>query len=351
MKYVNRLANLSPFKSIVPARVDSAVRLYDDARHPGHPAACDDLATADSKINSILVPLDGSVFAEQAIPMALSIAEQTGAVLNLVHVIVPAEVLEPYDALYFADDSLKSLSREKHQYLESVINRITDKSSAFVTSRVINGRAVPASLGSASGLKADLVVLATHGRGTLGRFWSGSVAHALLQRMSVPVILVRGTEVPVAFIAQPVDHVLLPIDGSDASENVLGPIMNLGIFPAARHSLLHVVPLVPKHVARNYAIRTDWVPSQQRWLAGHRYLHPLAQSLRAAGRTVHTKVVSSDEPFWQVALRCAERDKVDVIAAPYRSQSSPTRLIWPNTSEYLFRNSSRPVMFVPSELA
>ena len=44
------------------------------------------------------------------------------------------------------------------------------------------------------------------------------------------------------------------------------------------------------------------------------YLHPLARSLRVDGRHVHTKVVSSDEPFGQVALRCAEQDDVGLIA-------------------------------------
>jgi len=283
--------------------------------------------------------------------MAVAIAEQTGAVLNLVHVIVPAEMLDPYDALYFADVSLKSLKREKNQYLESVIDKIADASSAFVASRVIDGRAISASLNGVPGLNADLVVMATHGRDTLGRFWSGSVAHSLLRRMTVPVIVVRGSEHPMTFGAEPVNHVLLPFDGSEAPEKVIQPIMKLGVFPSARHSLLHVVPLVPKHVARNYAIHTDWVPSRRRWTAGMQYLYPLARTLRANGRTVHTKVVSSDEPFWQVVLRCAEKDNVGLIAVDYRRQTSLARLFWPNTSEYLFRNSFRPVMFMPRELS
>jgi nucleotide-binding universal stress UspA family protein len=350
MNHVNRLANLSPLKSFAPATIDSTLRLPDGAGHSARPAILDGLFTSEAKTKSILVPLDGSVFAEQAIPVALAIAEQTGAVLNLMHVIVPAETLDPYDALYFADASLKSLKHEKHQYLERLIDKIGDASSTVVVSRVIDGRAVSDSLDGGSGLNADLVVMATHGRGTLGRFWSGSVAHSLLQRMSVPVIVVRGTEEPVTFGAEPVDHVLLPFDGSEASEAVPLRIMELGVFPTARHSLLHVVPLLPKHVVRNYTIHTDWVPSRRRWMSGMQYLHPLARSLRDEGRSVHTKVVSSDEPFWQVVLRCAEKDNVGLIAVAYTRQSSVAQLLWPNTSEHLFRKSPRPIMFVPSEL-
>jgi nucleotide-binding universal stress UspA family protein len=79
------------------------------------------------------------------------------------------------------------------------------------------------------------------------------------------------------------------------------------------------------------------------------YLHPLARSFRADGRHIHTKVVSSDEPFGQVALRSAEQDDVGLIAIAYRRQRPLARLLSPNTSEYLFRNTSRPIMFVPSE--
>jgi nucleotide-binding universal stress UspA family protein len=164
------------------------------------------------------------------------------------------------------------------------------------------------------------------------------------------VILVPGAKNPVTFSAKTVDHVLLPLDGTEVSEKVLKPLIDLGIYPAARHSLLHVVPLVPKHVAHGYTIRTDWVSSRRNWTAGMQYVHLLARTLRADNRRVHTKVVSSDEPLWQVALRFAEQDDVGLIAIAYRRQWPLARLLWPNTSEHLFRNTLRPIMLVPSEL-
>jgi nucleotide-binding universal stress UspA family protein len=315
-----------------------------------HPAQEDGLHAADAKIKSILVPLDGSPFAEQAIPLALGIAEQSGAVLHLVHVIVPAEMLGPYNALHFPDASLMTLKLDRHRYLKNTVDKIAATSSVFVASRIIDGRAVSPSLDGIPGLDAELVVMATHGRGMLGRFWSGSVAHSLLQRTNVPMILVPGTDEPAALNAKTIEHVLLPFDGSDASENVLRPIMELGIFPAARHSLLHIVPLVPRHVAHGYTIRTDWVSSRRNWSAGMQYLHKLARILRDDNRRVHTKVVSSDEPIGQVALRTAKENDVGLIAVTYHRQWSLARLLWPNSSEYLFRNSARPLMFVPSEL-
>jgi nucleotide-binding universal stress UspA family protein len=218
-----------------------------------------------------------------------------------------------------------------------------------MTSRVIDGRAVSPSLDVLPGLDADLIVMATHGRGSLARFFSGSVAHSLLQRVSVPLILVRGRNEPVNFGAHTIKHVLLPLDGANGSEKVLDPILDLGMFPTARNTLLHVVPLEPKHVVKGYALRTDWVPSRKRWITGMQYLQPFARKLIEGGRRVHTKVVSSDEPLWQVVLRYAAKDDVGLIAVAYRPQWPIARFLWPNKSEYLFRNSSRPIMFVPSE--
>jgi nucleotide-binding universal stress UspA family protein len=344
----NRPANLS-FDSRAPVKANSTPRIMNGTSRHVSPALLDGLRASDSKINSILVPLDGSAFAEQAIPLALGIAEQSGAVLHLVHVLVPVDVLDPYDALYATDASLNAIKRDKRRYLEGVVDKISATSSALVASRVIEGRAVLSSLDKVRGLDADLVVMATHGRGTLGRFWSGSVAHSLLQRVSIPVIFVPDTDNRLKFKSKTIDHVLLPFDGSEASEKVLKPILDLGMFRAARHSLLHIVPLVPKHVVRDYALHTEWVPSRHRWIAGMQYLHPLARSLWVDGRRVHTKVISSDEPLWQVVLRCAEKDDVGLIAVAYQRQRPIARFLWPNASEYLFRNASRPIMFVPSE--
>jgi nucleotide-binding universal stress UspA family protein len=344
----NRLANLS-FESLAPAKFNSNLRIVNGTSRPVRPSLLHGLQESDSKIKSVLVPLDGSGFAEQAIPLALGIAEQSGAVLHLVHVLVPLDVVDPFDALHFPYAALMTLKLDKHRYLKSVVENISARSAAHVTPRVIEGRAVASSLDELHGLDADLLVMATRGRGTLGRFWTGSVAHSLLQRMSVPVILLRGNNDPVTLNAKTIDHVLLPFDGSEASENALDPILDLGLFTNARHSLLHVVPLAPKYVVRNYALHTEWVPSRRRWIAGMQYLHPLARSLRIDNRSVHTKVVSSDEPFEQVVLRSAEQGDVGLIVVAYRRQRPLARFLWPNTSEYLFRNSSRPIMFVPSE--
>jgi nucleotide-binding universal stress UspA family protein len=325
------------------------VRLFYEQSARQRAALLKDHRASDRQIKSILVPVDGSVFAEHAIPSALGIAEQCDAVLHLVHVVAAAEMIDPYDALYFADASLSALKRGKHRYLSDLVQRVSATSSVFIASRLIDGRAVSSSLEGLPGLEADLIVMATHGRGAFGRFWFGSVAHSLLQRISIPMVLVRGSNEPVDLKPTTIDHILLSLDGTKDSEKVIKTVLELGLFPTARHSLLHVVPLDPKYVIRGYALHTEWVPSRRRWIAGMQYLHPFARTLRNNGRSVYSKVVSSDEPTFQVVVGSADQLDAGLIAVAYNWQRAIMRLLWPSCAESLFRNSNRPLMLLPVE--
>ena len=78
----------------------------------------------------ILVPLDGSAFAEAALPLALEVSRRTGAHLHL------ATVLEPVTS--FAYEGWEGAAVEwSHKYLEDVLTRIEGKAGGDVTQSVI----------------------------------------------------------------------------------------------------------------------------------------------------------------------------------------------------------------------
>lgn len=347
----SRLTNLPAMKRFAPAMATLPLRVFNTGTEVQRPTLEDNLRTTDKQVRNILVPLDGSAFAEHAIPLALGIAEQCDAVVHLVHVVAAAELLDPYDTLYFADASLTSIKRDKQKYLAAVIERVSAKSSALIASHVIDGRTVPPSLNELPGLNADLMVMATHGRGVLGRFWHGSVAHSILQRVSSPLIVVPGNDGPVNLETETINHVLLSLDGAEDSENVVDCLLRLGLFSDAKYTLMHVVPLEPKYVVQDYALHTEWVPSRRHWISGTQYLHPFARTLQENSRRVHTKVVSSDEPVGQVVLRAADQVEAGLVTVSYRRQWPITRLLWPSCAEYLFQNSARPLLFVPENLS
>ena len=96
-----------------------------------------------------------------------------------------------------------------------------------VTPVLLQGREVADSLcEAASRTGTDLVVMATHGRGPLGRLWCGSVADVLMRRLSVPMLFVPGYDSAGRPDRRPA-HAARPgpAGGSAFAEQVLGPAL------------------------------------------------------------------------------------------------------------------------------
>src|SRR5262249_41902997 len=123
----------------------------------------------------LLVPLDGSTFAEHALPAALTIARRGGAALHLVTVCPP--LTEVYtEGLYIGTaDLLTDLMQRQQAYLDGVARRLKDHANLTATTAVVQGEVSDTLCHVVTDKKIDLVVMATHGRGPMGRFWLGSV--------------------------------------------------------------------------------------------------------------------------------------------------------------------------------
>ena len=162
-------------------------------------------------LRRIVVPLDGSELAEQALPYAQVLAERSGAEILLVRV-VPAEW--PGGPAEAREHLLEV--QEARSYLGEIAGRIEARGVRALRS-VLQG--VPAARIAAEAQDADLIVMTTHGRSGVFRFLYGSVAEGVLARAKVPVMLVR------AWIHNPdVDKLdqapvlLVPLDGSAFAE-------------------------------------------------------------------------------------------------------------------------------------
>ena len=79
-------------------------------------------------------------------------------------------------------------------YLDGVVKRLKGQPASGVTRLVAEGEVRDVIRAQAECVHADLVVMTTHGRGPLGRFWLGSVADELVRTLPMPVLLVRPGE-------------------------------------------------------------------------------------------------------------------------------------------------------------
>ena len=130
---------------------------------------------------SILVPLDGSEFAEEAIPLALSIATRAGASLELLRVHELYALHDPHACWSPYEPTEDATFRAREQaYLDMTVRRLQPTASILVTSALVEGPIEDAILKRAEIRLPDLIVMATHGRSPLSRFCVGSVAEKLI---------------------------------------------------------------------------------------------------------------------------------------------------------------------------
>ena len=136
----------------------------------------------------IVVPLDGSTLAEQILPRVLELAKLEEAEITLLNVLIP----QSYSQKEIADPSLPWWDKDislAQVYLSYVATRLRHKGVAVTTDIVIAENVASAIGDFASREKADVIAIATHGRGGLARMIRGSVADAIMHagRMSMLV--------------------------------------------------------------------------------------------------------------------------------------------------------------------
>lgn len=145
----------------------------------------------------ILVPLDGSGFAEVALPHAVAICQRTGASLILLRVVPPLSSLLPRNYLTIPQLSVlqEQARAEAEAYLRSRAGELRGE-GCTVKAIVKEGSAVAQEIvDTAVAEGVDLIVMSTHGRSGVTRWVYGSVAAHVLAAAPVPVLLIRAMEV------------------------------------------------------------------------------------------------------------------------------------------------------------
>lgn len=144
---------------------------------------------------TILVPLDGSAFAEQALEQARALASTTGAALVLVTVLFPRGAYAENEVL--TNEPWAIVEKEETERTTAYLADMTQqlRSAGLETqSRLEYGYPPEVILQVSEEMQADLLVMSTHGRGGLQRLWLGSVAMKVVQGTAAPVLLVRAKE-------------------------------------------------------------------------------------------------------------------------------------------------------------
>lgn len=142
----------------------------------------------------VLVPLDGSPLAEQALPHAAAITGKFGAKLTLFAVIESYQVYSqpgvvgPIVNVQFDINDEVAKTRE---YLRGFASKLREEGLDVVV-EVHQGDPAAEICDYAKSIAADLIVMSTHGRSGIRRWVYGSVADRVLRSANIPVLLVRS---------------------------------------------------------------------------------------------------------------------------------------------------------------
>jgi nucleotide-binding universal stress UspA family protein len=301
---------------------------------------------------SILVPLDGSVLAEHALPLALSIARRATAALEVAYVHAPMAVVYPENTPVLDDVFHCEIKTQQRAYLDDVVSRLKAVSSVPVQPVALEGPVAATLHKYASDKGISLVVMTTHSRGLAGRLWLGSVANRLIHEVPMPLLLVRPLEGKPAFAPeQALRHILVPLDGSGLAEQIIEPAVALGGLMDADYTLLRVVPalLSPSLRGTDEASVSHalFVQAQRIEADLHKdaqeYLERVAKRLRGRGLQVHTRVTIESQPASAI-LKVSTAPAIDLVALETHGRGAPARLVLGSVADKVVRGMALPVL-------
>lgn len=293
-------------------------------------------------ITTILIPLDGSELARSALPYGLALAKAAGARLVLFRAVsvLPVPGLDNWAAQ-------KKAEAEAERELEAEAARLREEGLA-VDARVGGGDAAWAIRHAVQDLPADLVVMSTHGRGGVGRWFYGSVAEQTLRLSPVPVVLVPPA---CAWARAPRGghmRILVPLDGSELAESALRPAHQLATTLGAELVLLRVVEPPP---VDSFTLTGDW-PARAETTAVEERLAAARDSLEESAARVGVadhvalRVVEQGDPAHQI-LETARSVAATLIVMATHGRTGLTRLVMGSVASAVVQRAVTPVVLVP----
>ncbi|MGV3686767.1 MAG: universal stress protein [Daejeonella sp.] len=145
-------------------------------------------------INRILIAVEDSPYSDQAIQYGVMLAKKLGSKIALVH----ADDI-PVSTPYIADPLLSEtplmipeIMEIQEEASKNLFKRIHEQygSDVEIANYIRVGRAQDEILAVADDIKADLIILGTHGRTGLDHFISGSVSESVARKAKCPVLII-----------------------------------------------------------------------------------------------------------------------------------------------------------------
>jgi len=198
----------------------------------------------------------------------------------------------------------------------------------------------------------DLILMATHGRSGISRWFIGSVADRVLRSSRVPVLLVRAGISQEILGAQWPGSVLVPLDGSGPAELVLPHVMTLAKQPGARTSevvLLRVCEPMAMPLFAPPEFLVDWGDISAKHMAKAKrsaksYLARMERRFNDAGIEVTSEVLKG-QPAEEI-IGYARKKPFSLIVMATHGRSGLSRWAYGSVAEKVLLAISSPLLLV-----
>jgi len=263
-------------------------------------------------IKHVLVPLDGSPLAESVLDPVVRLVKATQGSILLFHAVTPVES--------FGTSASEFVTKERKRaalYLARLAEKVGDPGIG-IEERVVTGEPSRAIATTAGKEKVDLIAMSTHGRSGVREWALGSVAERVLRSTLIPALIFRGK--PVGRFS--IRRILIPLDGSETSMQVLEPACDLAESLMAEIFLLHVGRHIPETVER--AVR------------------------QVKRRRIPEKMILRKGDPTKVILQTAKDLDCDLVAMTPTGASQKERIFFGSVAEEILKKVERPVLMVRS---
>lgn len=294
---------------------------------------------------NIMVPVDGSPFAREAVVHGLRLASQCGAILRLVRIGTSSTITGGPDGFAVANESLREVHSAELAELYSIAAECRAHSTVHVTASLQYGPVVDTLIGYAHRHKIDLIVMRSHGRKGLARAWFGSVADGLIRESGIPVLVVKAPSVATALESGfAVKRIIVPLDGSLLAEQSIEPAVSLARINGATITLIKVVTTLRHHVDGQIESAMGPAPASEVANA-QQYLatclgHDLGRSV-----TVTRRVIVADDAASAI-LAAAESMEADLVAIATRGRGAIARAASGSVASRILRESPVSTMVI-----
>lgn len=271
----------------------------------------------------ILVPLDGSPFAESILTHVHGLIDEPGSEIHLLFVVEAttagaSEQASGRRALEDARAALGARAEVAHVHLAHgrPAERITDRARA---------------------LGVDLIAMATHGRSGVTRLLRGSVAEAVLRAAPVPMYLINPTGLVGRAQAPRFPRVLVALDGSKEAEAIVPLVGRFAGAWGADVVLLHVD--APGEAGVSEAPESAALKAQERAVAR---LGRVQEALLASDVRSHVLGLYGDPAA--CIVRAADEREATLVAMTTAGRSGLRRLQFGSVAEEVLRRARTPLL-------